>query len=88
MGEEFAKKVDKIVELLESGEDSLYTYDEDKKIFKMFDKKRDINLTAKLEKNNFYFKDDISGKVYIFVKKYLNKNTTIQQILMDTIDYM
>lgn len=83
MGEEFAKKVDKIVELLESGEDSLYTYDEDKKIFKMFDKKRDINLTAKLEKNNFYFKDDISGKVYIFVKKYLNKNTTIQQILMD-----
>lgn len=48
MGEEFVKKVDQIIELLESGENSLYTYDEDKKIFKMFDKKRNINLTAKL----------------------------------------
>ena len=83
MGEEFVTKIDEIVELLESEEDSLYTYDEDKKIFKIFDKKRNINLIAKLEKNNFYFKDNISGKVYILVKKYLNKNTTIQQILID-----
>lgn len=83
MGEEFVKKVDQIIELLESGENSLYTYDEDKKIFKMFDKKRNINLTAKLEQDNFYFKDSISGKVYIFVKSHLNKNTTIQQILMN-----
>lgn len=83
MGEEFVTKIDEIVELLESEEDSLYTYDEDKKIFKIFDKKRNINLIAKLEENNFYFKDNISGKVYILVKKYLNKNTTIQQILID-----
>lgn len=83
MGEEFVKKVDQIIELLESGENSLYTYDEDKKIFKMLDKKRNINLTAKLEQDNFYFKDSISGKVYIFVKSHLNKNTTIQQILMN-----
>ncbi len=73
--------IDEIIELLEDERIEAYIYDDKK--FQVIDKDNNIDFIAKLSNNNYYFKDNISGMSFMKVKKYINDNTTIQQILIE-----
>ena len=73
--------IEEIIELFEDEKVKTYAYGNGK--FHIIDKKNNIDFQAKLGNNNYYFKDNISGISFIKVKKYINSNTTIQQILIE-----
>ena len=73
--------IDKIIELLEDDNYKAYKFFCNKLLF--IDKEHKINFQAKLANNNYFFKDNINNILYIKVKKYIDNNTAIQQILKD-----
>ena len=73
--------IEEIIELIESENVEAYAYDGQK--FHIIDKYNNIDFQAKLSNNNYYFKDNISGLSFTKVKKYINDNTTVQQILIE-----
>lgn len=81
MDNEFLDKIDEIIDMLEDNEYKSYLFKDNK--FHIIDKEKDIDFTVKLGINNYYYKDNSLGLTYIFSKKYLNEDTTIQQILVE-----
>lgn len=81
MEDELLVLIEKVLELMENDECKSYVYSKNK--FHIIDAAEDIDFEAKLGNNNYYFKDNINKKFYIFAKKYLDNNTTVQKILMD-----
>lgn len=73
--------IDEIMDKLEENNYEAYTYT--KKKFHIVDKNENIDFQAKLGNNNYYFKDNISGLSVIKTKKYIDDNTTIQQLLIE-----
>lgn len=72
--------IDEIIDSLENESFESFVYDNDK--FYIVDKYNNIDFQAKLGNNNYYFRDNISGMSFMKVKKYINDNTSIQQILI------
>ena len=73
--------IEEIIELFEDEKVKSYAYNNGK--LHIIDRKNNIDFQAKLSNNSYYFKDNISGMSFIKVKKYINSNTTIQQILIE-----
>ena len=73
--------IEEIIELIEDEKAETYAYSGNK--FNIIDKENNIDFQAKLSNNNYYFKDNISGLSYMKVKKYINDNTKIQQLLIE-----
>ena len=73
-----------IIDLVEEEKMDIYGYKNDK--FYIIDRDNNIDFQAKLSPNNYYIKDNISEISIIKVKKYINKNTTVQQILIEDED--
>lgn len=76
--------IDEIIDMLEDDKYESYMYEDNK--FHIIDKYNNIDFQAKLGNNNYYFKDNISGLSFIKTKKYLNDNTTIQQLFIEEND--
>lgn len=81
MEERFIEIIEKIIELIESDKSKAYAYSNNK--FHIIDKDNNIDFQAKLCNNNYYFKDNINNLTYIKTIKYLDSDTTIQQILLE-----
>lgn len=73
--------IDRIIDLIENDEYKAYKFLGNRLLFK--DKEQNIDLQAKFGYNNYFIKDNISNSTYIKTKKFLDKDTTIQQIYMD-----
>lgn len=84
MGEVLIDIIDDVIISLEDGNYDAYAYDNQK--FHMIDKENNIDFQARLGFNNYYFKNNISGITFMKVKKYIDDNTTIQQILIEEYD--
>lgn len=82
MEDELIEIIEKVIALLEDDNYKVYQYSNNK--FHIIDNEQKIDFEAKLCNNSYYFKDNINNLTYIKVKKYLDKNTTIQQIIMET----
>lgn len=81
MEDKFIKIIDEIFELMENEECKSYVYRDD--VLYIIDKERGIDFKAKLGNNNFYFKNNNTGEIFIFTQKYLNDNVIIQNVLKD-----
>lgn len=81
MGNVLLDIIDEIMDKLEENNFDAYTYT--KRKFHIVDKNENIDFQAKLGNNNYYFKDNIRGLSVIKTKKYLNDNTTIQQLFIE-----
>ena len=73
--------IDEIMNLIEDEKVETYVYNNNK--FTIIDKDNNIDFQARLGNNNYYFKDNISELSFIKVKKYIDDDTTIQQILIE-----
>lgn len=72
--------IEEIIEILEDDNYDAYVYNNNK--FTFIDKYNNIDFEAKLSNNNYYFKDNISGISFMKTKKYIDDNTTMQQMLI------
>ena len=84
MGEVLIDIIDDVIISLEDGNYDAYAYNKQK--FHIIDKENNIDFQARLGFNNYYFKDNISGITFMKVKKYIDEETTIQQILIEEYD--
>lgn len=80
----FVEKIDQIIDEIESGDSNFYYYKDNN--FHYIDNKKHIDFAAKVGNNSFSFKDNELGVTYIYSKKYLNEETTIQKIIVDDYD--
>ncbi|MBR3673086.1 MAG: hypothetical protein IKN65_02170 [Clostridia bacterium] len=81
MEERIVDTVDTIIKLIENDEFKVYKYDNKK--FHIIDKEKNIDFQAKLANNNYYFRDNINNLTYIKTRKFLGRDFTVQQILVE-----
>lgn len=81
MEEIIMNEIDVIIQMLEESEYDAYTFSDNK--LHIIDKEEKIDFQAKLANNNYYFKDNIRDFLYMKSKKYIDDNTTIQQIIIE-----
>lgn len=81
MEKEIMNLIDKVIEMLEDDEFQSYFYTNNR--FHIVNEDEDIDLEAKIYNNNFYFKDNVNKLLYMYTKKYLDKDTSIQKILIN-----
>ena len=81
MEEIIMNEIDVIIQMLEESEYDAYTFSDNK--LHIIDKEEEIDFQAKLANNNYYFKDNIRDFLYMKSKKYIDDNTTIQQIIIE-----